>query len=93
MVAFHIMPVVPGFLRKYVNPRVIGAIPFAVPFARFVMASKMLFTWLFDGNFGAGIYMRLYLHHILGRGRRLNRIDGGASPGRPVVPSTAQNSA
>ncbi len=92
MVAFHMLPVLPSALRKYVSPRAIGAIPLAVPFARFVMAAKMLFTWLFDGNFGAGIYLRLYLHHIVGRGRRLNRIDGSAPPDRSVARPVIQNS-
>jgi radical SAM superfamily enzyme YgiQ (UPF0313 family) len=75
MVAFQVMPAVPKFLRGLVKPSIMGRIPFMIPMSRFVMAVKMLVDWVLDGNFGAGIYSRLYLHHILGKGRRLNVVE------------------
>lgn len=80
MVAFHILPALPRALRRFVNPKVLGAIPFATSLSRGVMALKMLYTWLLDGNFGAMIYLRLYLHYLVGRGRGLNRV-----PKRPLA--------
>lgn len=72
MIAFQIMPSVPKVLRRFIQPRILTAIPGMVAVSRFVMAAKMLVDWLFDGHFDAVLYARLYLHHMIGKGRRLN---------------------
>jgi len=46
-------------------------IPGAVSLSRGAMALRMLIDWLGDGNFGAVLYLRLYLHHMVGEGRRM----------------------
>lgn len=82
MIAFQIMPAIPRPLRRFVSPRWLTRIPGMVAFSRFVMASKMLVDWLFDGNFGAVLYLRLYLHHMFGAGRAIHRV--------PLEPPRAQ---
>ena len=52
--------------------------------SRFVMATKMLIDWLFDGNAGAIIYLRLYLHHMIGKGRKINDVPKDPPPPPPL---------
>ncbi len=73
MIAFQILPALPRPLRRFVNPKVLARVPMMVPMSRLIMASKMMADWVLDGNFGALMYLRLYAHHIVGRGRNLNR--------------------
>ncbi len=74
MIAFQILPAIPRPLRRFVKPEVLARIPFMVPLSRGIMATKMMVDWLVDGNFGALMYLRLYTHHMFGKGRKLNRV-------------------
>ncbi len=94
MIAFQLMPSIPKPLRRFVKPRLLAAVPGMVTVSRMVMATRMLVDWLFDGNFGAQIYLRLYLHHIFGRGRRLNDVDprpGGGGTRELPSPRAAES--
>lgn len=74
MIAFHLMPVVPKFLRRFVVPNVIRRIPLMGTMSRGVMALKMLKDFVFGGSFDAWVYLRGYLFFIFGRGRHLNKV-------------------
>ena len=84
MIAFHLMPVVPRFLRRFVVPNVIRRIPLMGTFSRGVMALKMLKDFVFGGSFDAWVYLRGYLFFILGRGRRLHKIPRSSRDQAPL---------
>jgi radical SAM superfamily enzyme YgiQ (UPF0313 family) len=94
MIAFQIMPSIPKPLRRFINPRVLAAIPGMVAASRFVMASKMLADWVRGGHFDAVLYARLYLHHMIGKGRRMNDTRARPRPSAPLAlpaPTVARN--
>ena len=71
MAAFQLLPSVPKRLRRFIHPKLMRRIPGAVSLSRGAMALRMFVDWLGDGNFGAVLYLRLYLHHMVGEGRRM----------------------
>ena len=74
MIAFHLIPVVPRPLRRFLSPGVLRRIPLMGTLSRGIMATKMLVDFALGGSFDAWVYLRQYLHLMFGKGRHLNRI-------------------
>jgi radical SAM superfamily enzyme YgiQ (UPF0313 family) len=72
MIAFHLMPSVPKFLRKYVIPKLLVKIPSMVFISKIIVFTSMVMDFWRTGNFTGVNYLRHYLYHIFGAGRNVN---------------------
>lgn len=73
MIAFHMIPIVPKFMRRFMLPRVLNKIPFMTLGAKIISFIDLVLSSCFGGDFIGRLYFSHYLFYLVGPGRKLNK--------------------